>query len=119
VTETAAVGLVVGLALAAVLCFELYAGVGSLALSGGHLLLALGIALDACSRALGTVATGRTAEPCWGWACAVGGSPAVTVFAMFGTDGPVLAEPGPLAGFVSMLAMLLIALAVLGSMLGV
>jgi hypothetical protein len=117
--ETSALGVVLGLALALAVGAELYFGVGSLALAGGHLLLALGIAFDAGSRALGVVAAGRAGEPRWAWACVIFGSPAVAAFAVFGPEGPLVIEPGPLAGLAAVLAMLLIVLAVLGSALTV
>jgi hypothetical protein len=116
---TAVVGLVLGLALAAALCLELFFGVGQLALRGGHVLLAFGLAMDAAARILGTVAARRAGEPGWGLACALVGSPAVAAFAMFGPDGPVSVDPAPLAGLVSVLAGLLVVLAVLGSALHV
>jgi hypothetical protein len=115
--EAAAVGLLVGVALAAVLSLELYAGVGGLALSGGHVFLGFGLALDACSRALGTVAARRAGELRWAWACVLVGCPAVAAFAVFGRDGPVVTEPAPLAGLVAVLAGLLITVAVVGNAL--
>jgi hypothetical protein len=116
--EAAVVGLLVGVALAAVLSLELYAGVGGLALSGGHVVLGFGLALDACSRALGTVAARRASELGWAWACVLVGCPAVAAFAVFGRDGPVLTEPAPLAGLVAVLAGLLITVAVVANALG-
>jgi hypothetical protein len=116
--EVAAVGLLVGLVLAAVLAFELYVGVGRLALSGGHVVLAFGLALDGAARALGTVAAERAGDTGWAWACVLGGSPAVAGFAVFGRDGPVVTEPAPLAGIISVLAMLLIGAAIVGNLLG-
>ncbi len=114
----AAVGLILGLALAAVLSLELYAGVGRLALGGGHVLLGFGIALDGCSRVLGTVAARRSGELGWAWGCVLFGCPAVAAFAMFGPDGPVTTEPAPLAGLVAVLAGLLLVAAVLINVLG-
>jgi hypothetical protein len=115
--EVAAVGVLVGVALAAVIGVELYAVVGGFALSGGHVLLAFGLAFDACSRVLGTVAARRTGATGWAWACVLVGSPAVAAFAMFGRDGPVAVDPAPLAGLIAVLAGLLIALAVVGNAL--
>jgi hypothetical protein len=115
--EVAAVGVLVGIALAVVIGVELYAGVGGFALSGGHVLLAFGLAFDACSRVLGTVASRRAGEPGWAWACVLVGCPAVAAFAMFGRDGPVAVDPAPLAGLIAVLAGLLIALAVVGNAL--
>lgn len=114
-----AVGLLLGVVLAAVLALELYFGIGRLALGGGHVLLGFGLAMDAVARTLGTVAAERAGEPGRAWACALVGSPAVAPFAVFGRDGPVSIEPAPLAGLMSVLAMLAIALAVLGSAIGI
>ena len=115
--ETETLGVLVGLALAVVLGAELYFGVGRAALDHGHLLLAFGIALDACSRALGTIAAGHAGRPDWAWGCALGGSPAVALFAVFRDEGPVATEPAPLAGLLSVLAIAVIALAAIGSVL--
>src|SRR5437763_786291 len=62
-----AMGMTVGLALALALVLELFFGVGSLAMNGGHWVLALGLAFDCCARALGTVAAGRAGQPEWAW----------------------------------------------------
>jgi hypothetical protein len=97
-------GLLVGLALIVILCLEMFLGVADLALSAGHVLLAFGIALDACSRALGTIAAQRVRRANWVWACAILGSPAVLAFALYGSEEEVAAEPAPLAGLLSLLA---------------
>jgi hypothetical protein len=115
--QNAAVGLLLGIVLAAALSAELYFGIGQVALSGGHVVLAFGLAMDAIARTLGTVAASRAGEPGWAWACALGGSLAVAPFALFGPDGPVSTDPAPMAGVVSVLAALLIALALMGSAL--
>jgi hypothetical protein len=115
----AAAGLLVGAALALALCVELYFGVAKVMLDGGRWLLGLGILLDACSRLLGTVAAGRVRAPDWAWACVIIGSPAVAVFALFRAEGPVSAEPAPLAGLISLAAMTIVAIAVLASALGI
>jgi hypothetical protein len=115
--ETAAMGLLLGIVLAAALAAELYFGIGQLALGGGHVLLAFGFAMDAIARTLGTVAASRSGEPGWAWACALFGSLAVAPFAVFGPDGPVSTDPGPLAGVVSVIALLAITLAVVSSAL--
>jgi hypothetical protein len=114
---TPTVGLVVGLALSAVLCAEVYVGVARLALDGDHWLLAFGIALDACSRALGTIAAERTGRQDRAWWCLLGGSPAVARFALFEPEGPVATDPAPLAGLLSVLSTLVIAFALLAAAL--
>jgi hypothetical protein len=98
------------LALATVTALELLIGVAVLALPAGAWLLALGLALDAAARALGTIAARRAGAAEQGWRCALGGSPAVAAFVLFGRDGPVAAHPAPLAGILSLLAMLLLLL---------
>lgn len=110
-------GLLVGLALIVILCLEMFLGVADLALSAGHVLLAFGIALDACSRALGTIAAQRAHRPNWVWGCAIIGSPAVLAFALYGSDEQAAAEPAPLAGLLSLLACGAIALYLLARLL--
>ncbi len=112
-------GTAAALALAAALAAEAYLGVVLLALAGGHGLLAVGIALDACSRALGTVAAERTGSRGWAWACLLGGSPVVAVFALFGHSGPVAVAPAPLASLISLLAGVVLVIAVAALILGV
>jgi hypothetical protein len=106
-------GVLVGLALIAVLCAEMYLGVARLGLGRGHVVLAFGIALDCCARALGTLAAQRARRPDWVWACAILGSPAVAAFSVYGGEGEVPPEPAPLAGLVSLFACAAVALAVL------
>jgi hypothetical protein len=112
-----AVGMTVGLALAVVLIAELYFGVGGLAMNGGHWVLAFGLAFDCCARVLGTVAAGRAGKPEWAWWCVIGGSPAVAAFTLFGSEGRLTTEPGPIAGLISVLAITLVLLAVVGAAL--
>jgi hypothetical protein len=114
---TSTMDMVVGVALAVAVCAELYLGVGRFALDGGHWLLAFGIAFDACARALGTIAAGRAGRRDWAWGCVIGGSPVVASFALFQPEGPLITEPGPIAGLVSVLAVSVIAIAVLASAL--
>ena len=109
-------GMTVGLALALALVLELYFGVGRLAMDGGHWVLALGLAFDCCARVLGTVAAGRAGQPAWAWWCIIGGSPAVAAFTLFG-DERLSTEPGPIAGHISVLAIGLVAIAVIGAAL--
>jgi hypothetical protein len=111
-----AMGMTVGLALAVALVLELYFGVGRLAMDGGHWVLAFGLAFDCCARVLGTVAAGRAGQPEWAWWCIVGGSPAVAAFTLFG-DERLTTEPGPIAGLISVLALVLVTLAVVGAAL--
>jgi hypothetical protein len=88
------------------------------ALDGGHLLLAFGLSLDTCARALGTVAAGRAADRSGAWWCALGGTPFVAGFALYGADGPVEVDPAPLAGLLALFAAVVLAIAVLVAALG-
>jgi hypothetical protein len=110
-------GVLAGLALAAVLVAEVYAGVARAGLDSGNVLLAFGLALDACSRGLGTIAASREGSSDWAWWCALGGSPVVTWFALFQEDGPVRTEPAPLAGLIGILALVVLAVAALAAAL--
>jgi hypothetical protein len=80
-------------------------------------LLAFGLALDACSRGLGTIAAGRDGSSEWAWWCALGGSPVVAWFALFQQRGPVRTEPAPLAGLIAILALVVLAVALLAAAL--
>jgi hypothetical protein len=106
-------GVLEGVALATVLFIEMYVGVVGAGLDGGRVVLAFGLALDACSRALGTIAAGRALAGDWAWGCALGGSPVVAVFALFRGDGVVAVEPAPLAGLIAPVALVALALALL------
>jgi hypothetical protein len=109
--ERQVAGVFAGLALAAVLVAEVYAGVARAGFDSGHVLLAFGLALDVCSRGLGTIAAGREGSSEWAWWCALGGSPVVAWFALFQQDGPVRTEPAPLAGLIGILALVVLAVA--------
>jgi hypothetical protein len=97
-------GMVVGMALAAVLVTELYLGVVAVALDAGRPLLGLAIVLDACSRGLATVAAERAGERGWACTCAVGGAPVVAWFALAPRAERERTEPAPLAGLFALLA---------------
>jgi hypothetical protein len=106
------------LAMVIAVAAEVYFGVARWALEGGHLLLALGIGLDAFARALGTIAAGRVRNHGSAWACLLGGSPFVAAFALFGEDGPVVADPAPFAGLLALTALGVLAVAVVVAALG-
>jgi hypothetical protein len=108
-----AVGVLVGLALAGVLIAEVYLGVVEAALGTGRPLLGFAIALEACSRALGTGAAARAGERVWACACAIGGAPVVAWFAFFRPSGRVEVDPAPLAGLLAGLAGVVAILALL------
>jgi hypothetical protein len=111
--------LLLGLVLAGVVCLEMYIAVARIALSSGQLLLALGVALDACARALGGVAASKVNQVDWAWGSVIVGSPVVAGFALFQRSGPVTTEPAPLAGLVSLAAMALVAIALFASITGI
>jgi hypothetical protein len=115
--ERQVAGALAGFALAAVLVAEVYAGVARAGFDSGHVLLAFGLALDACSRGLGTIAAGRDGSSEWAWWCALGGSPVVAWFALFQQRGPVRTEPAPLAGLIAILALVVLAVALLAAAL--
>jgi hypothetical protein len=101
-----------------VLSTEMFLGVVVVALPAGLVLLAFGIALDACARALGTIAAARGGSRAWAWGCVAVGSPAVIVFALSKGSDQVPVEPAPLASLLSLLAGLIIAIAVAAWALG-
>ena len=109
---------VVAVVLAAAVAAEIYFGVIRWALDGGHLWLALGLALDTCARALGTVAAGRAGDRGAAWLCAVGGTPVVAGFALYGENGPVEVDPAPLAGLLALFAAGILVIAVVAAALG-
>jgi hypothetical protein len=103
-------GAVLGVSLAAVLLVEIYLGVAVVGAGHGQPLVALGFALDAGARALGTVGAAHAGLRDWAWLCALGGSPLVAAFASREREGAVAAEPAPLAGVISLLAMAVLVL---------
>jgi len=111
-------GVIVAIVLALALIGEVYFGVITWALDGGHLLLAFGLALDVCARALGTIAAGRAGDRAGTWWCALGGSPFVAGFALYGPDGPVDIDPAPIAGLLALCAAGMLAIAVVAAAVG-
>ncbi len=106
-------GAITGAALVAMVIAELYAGVAVVGFDAGRPVLAVGLALDACARALGTLAASRERAPGWPWGCALGGSPFVAAF-VFGRGEKSTVEPAPLAGVLALLALALVAGSVIG-----
>jgi hypothetical protein len=96
-----------------VLVVEVYLGVAVLGAGHGQPLLAIAFALDAGARALGTIGAAHAGLRDWTWLCALGGSPLVAALASYQRQGEVAAEPAPLAGVISVMAM---GLAVLGGL---
>lgn len=108
-------GVLAGLALAAILIVEVYLGVVQVAFTAGRVMLGFAIALEACSRAIGTVAAARAGKRIWACVCAVGGAPFVIWFAFRRRSARVDVESAALAGLLAGLAVLL---GVLGVLLG-
>jgi hypothetical protein len=106
------VGMVLGLGLAGVLIAEVYLDVVYV-FGAGRILLGFAVALDACSRALGTVAAAQAGERAWACACAIGGAPVVAWYALRKRSGREQVEPAPLAGLLAALAGLLALVALL------
>jgi hypothetical protein len=106
------VGMALGLGLAAILIVEIYLDVAYV-FAGDRFVLAFAIALEACSRALGTVAAARAGERAWAAGCAIGGAPVVAWFALLRRSGRVEVEPAPLAGVLAVLAGLVALIALL------
>lgn len=106
-------GLLAGLALAAILIVEVYLGVVQVAFSAGRVMLGFAIALEACSRAIGTVAAARSGARGWAGACAIGGAPFVAWFAFRRRSAEVEVESAALAGLLAGLAVVLGVLALL------
>jgi hypothetical protein len=112
-------GVAVGVVLALVLYLEAYVAVGALGIREGEIVLAFGLALDGAARALGAIAASRVARQDWAWLCVLVGSPAVAALTLFEAAGPVKVDPAPLAGLVCAAAAVVIALAVLGGLVGI
>jgi hypothetical protein len=113
--DVVAAGVVTGLALAGICGAELVLAVIAVALDSGRVILGLGLAFDACARALGTLDAGRVGKSGWAWASAIIGSPAVVAAALLwprpgrpgrlSGPGDVPIEAAPLAGLIATLAL--------------
>jgi hypothetical protein len=96
-------GILAGLAFAALLIVELYLGVIKVAFDDHRLVLGLAIVLELLSRALGTVAAERAERRGWACVCAIVGAPAVA-WVMLLRRPRIDVEPAPLAGLLALLA---------------
>jgi hypothetical protein len=96
-------GILAGLAFAALLIGELYLGVIKVAFGDSRLLLGLAIVLELLSRALGTVSAERAEKRGWACACAIVGAPVVAWVTLFRRPR-IDVEPAPLAGLLAVLA---------------
>jgi len=96
-------GILAGLAFAALLIVELYLGVIKVAFDDHRLLLGLAIVLELLSRALGTVASERAERRGLACACAIVGAPVVAWVTLLRRPR-IDVEPAPLAGLLALLA---------------
>jgi hypothetical protein len=111
-----------GVTLVCVLLVEVLGGVFALSLANGYVMLAFGLALDACARTLGTVAAARTGKgwgPGWSWSCALLGSPAVVAFAFYDDGTLVDTDLAPLAGPIAAFAIVCIVIGLAGIPAGI
>jgi hypothetical protein len=99
-----ALGVLAGLAFAALLIAEIYLAVIVVALGAGKLVLGLAILIEALSRVGGTVAAERAGRRGWACACAIAGAPVVAWVALGPRSGRITTEPAPLAGLLALLA---------------
>jgi len=107
--EAVAAGVVAGMLLAAICLLEVYLGVFKVAIARGHVVLGIGIATDACARAIGTIAASRTRRRGWAWACAIVGSPAVAAASFQRAPKGVHDDALTLARLLSVLALIAVA----------
>jgi len=98
-----ALGVLAGLAFAALLIGEIYLGVIVVALGAGRLVLGLAILIEALARTLGTVAAERAGRRGWACACAIVGAPVVAFVALVPRRSRIADEPAPLAGLLAVL----------------
>jgi hypothetical protein len=99
-----ALGVLAGLAFAALLIAEIYLGVIVVAFHAGRLVLGLAILIEALSRVGGTVAAERAGQRGWAFACAIVGAPIVAWVALAPRSDRITTEPAPLAGLLAVLA---------------
>jgi len=99
-----ALGVLAGLAFAALLIAEIYLAVIVVALRAGKLVLGLAILIEALSRVGGTIAAERAGRRGWACACAIVGAPIVAWIALVPRPGRITTEPAPLAGLLAVLA---------------
>ncbi len=122
-SESVAVAVVFGLALAVICGAELVIAVIVVGLDSGRLVLGLGIAFDACARVLGTLDSERVGKTGWVWACAIAGSPAVVAAALvwprprrpgrMSGPGDIPTEAAPLAAMMATLALVCVVVGLL------
>jgi hypothetical protein len=103
--------------LAAILAAEVYLGVVEVALASGRVLLAFGIALDACARALAAIGAARAGRIGWAWAYALGGTPVVAASPLLRRPAPASVDPAPVGVLLSLLAAGVLTIALLAWLL--
>jgi hypothetical protein len=104
-------GVAIGLALSAIVLLEAFLGVVVVGAEHGHLLLGLGIVLDAGARVIGTMTAGHDGDHETAWAALIVGSPVVVSF-----NRPEASETAKVAGVVATVAL---SVATLGAVLAV
>jgi hypothetical protein len=109
-------GIEVGIALCLVVLLEAYLAVVVLAVNGGRLVLGFGLLLDACTRAVSTIAAAQEGDDEAMWTCLVIGSPAV--LAAPRPRGPNISDGARLAATLATLAAAITAFGVLLALLG-
>ncbi|MDQ6776298.1 MAG: hypothetical protein M3071_08800, partial [Actinomycetota bacterium] len=111
-----------GFLIISIVLVELILGGVVVAVSGGLVVLGLGLTLDAGARAIGTITAARSGTAWgsgWRWICALGGSPGVIVFA-FQRDGSLLGTgPLPMAGPVAAVALFVLLVGLAGLPAGI
>jgi hypothetical protein len=116
--RTPAVGGGLLIVLAAILAIEVYLDVLEVALGSGLVLLAFGIALDSCARALAAIGAARAGSQGWAWAYGLGGAPVVAWSMLLRRQAPVSVDPAPLGALLSLLASAVVTIALLALLLG-
>jgi hypothetical protein len=111
-----------GFLVISIVLIELILGIVLVAVSGGLVVLGLGLALDAVARVMGTMAVARSGKEWgsgWRWICGLGGSPGVIVFAVQRDRSLLGTGPVPLAGTVAAAALFILLVGLAGLPAGI
>lgn len=111
------VGAAVLIVLAGILAAEVYLDVVEVAIGSGLVLLAFGITLDSCARALAAIGAARAGRIGWAWAYALGGTPVIAASPLLRRPAPVSVDPAPLGVLLSLLAAGVVTIALLALLL--
>jgi hypothetical protein len=103
--------------LAGILAAEVYLDVVEVAIGSGLVLLAFGITLDSCARALAAIGAARAGRIGWAWAYALGGTPVIAASPLLRRPAPVSVDPAPLGVLLSLLAAGVVTIALLALLL--